>query len=160
MFSLTPFSSSPYKIGRRDLDMRKDPWDIDKMFDSMWKDFYNFARMPSQFSFLDNEIKVDIKENEKEYVVEAEIPGVEKDDITLELRDDILTLSVEKKDEIEENKENYIRRERYFGNLCRSFYVDDVDGEKVNAKFEKGILYVTLPKKEPSSPKKNQIPIE
>lgn len=160
MFSLTPFSSSPYRRDRRDLDMKKDSWGIEKMFDSMWKDFYDMSRMPSQFSFLDNDIKVDIKENEKEYIVEAEIPGVEKGDITLELKDDVLTLSVEKKDEVEENKENYIRKERYSGNLCRSFYVDDVDGEKVNAKFENGILYVTLPKKEPGSPKKNQIPIE
>ena len=44
--------------------------------------------------------------------------------------------------------------------MSRSFYVDNIDGEKVNAKFENGILYVTLPKKESNSPKKNQIPIE
>ena len=154
------FGLTPYRKGRRNLDMSRDSWDIDKMFDSMWEDFYSTMRVPDYFKTGEVGIKVDVKENESEYVVEAELPGVEKDDITLELRDELLTISVEKKDEIEEENDNYIRRERHFGSMSRSFYVDNIDGEKVNAKFENGILYVTLPKKESNSPKKNQIPIE
>lgn len=154
------FGLTPYRKGRRNLDMSRDSWDIDKMFNSMWEDFYSTMRVPDYFKTGEVGIKVDVKENESEYVVEAELPGAEKDDITLELRDELLTISVEKKDEIEEENDNYIRRERHFGSMSRSFYVDNIDGEKVNAKFENGILYVTLPKKESNSPKKNQIPIE
>ena len=154
------FGLTPYRKGRRNLDMSRDSWDIDKMFNSMWEDFYSTMRVPDYFKTGEVGIKVDVKENESEYVVEAELPGAEKDDITLELRDELLTISVEKKDEIEEENNNYIRKERHFGTMSRSFYVDNIDGEKVNAKFENGILYITLPKKESNSPKKNQIPIE
>ena len=154
------FGLTPYRKGRRNLDMSRDSWDIDKMFNSMWEDFYSTMRVPDYFKMGEVGIKVDVKENESEYVVEAELPGAEKDDITLELRDELLTISVEKKDEIEEENDNYIRRERHFGSMSRSFYVDNIDGEKVNAKFENGILYITLPKKESNSSKKNQIPIE
>ncbi len=154
------FGLTPYRRNKRDLDMRRDSWDIDKMFDSMWEDFYRSMRISDNFNMGEVNIKVDVKENENEYVVEAELPGVEKDDITLELRDELLTISVEKKDEIDEENDNYIRRERHYGSMSRSFYVDNIDGEKVKAKFENGILYVNLPKKESDSPKKNQIPIE
>lgn len=154
------FGLTPYRKGRRNLDMSRDSWDIDKMFNSMWEDFYSTMRVPDYFKTGEVGIKVDVKENESEYVVEAELPGAEKDDITLELRDELLTISVEKKDEIEEENNNYIRKERHFGTMSRSFYVDNIDGEKVNAKFENGILYITLPKKESNSSKKNQIPIE
>lgn len=154
------FGLTPYRRGRRNLDMRRGSWDIDKMFDSMWDEFYGTMRVPDDFYMGEGNIKVDVRENESEYVVEAELPGVEKDNITLELRDDLLTISVEKNEEIEEEKDNYIRRERHFGTMSRSFYVDDIDGEKVNAKFENGILYVMLPKKQLNSSGNNQIPIE
>ena len=57
-------------------------------------------------------------------------------------------------------KENYIRRERRFGSFRRSFYVDDIDQEKIKAKFDNGILRIRLPKKEGTSSKENRIPIE
>ena len=106
------FGLTPYRKGRRNLDMSRDSWDIDKMFNSMWEDFYSTMRVPDYFKTGEVGIKVDVKENESEYVVEAEQPGAEKDDITLELRDELLTISVEKKDEIEEENNNYIRKKR------------------------------------------------
>ena len=127
-------------------------WDFDQMFESMFDDMnYVDSYQP---------LKVDVKEKDKEYLLEVEIPGVEKEDISLEIRDDILTISAERKEEINEENENYIRKERRYGSFKRSFYVDNVDQEKIKAKFKNGVLKVKLPKKEITSPKENRIPIE
>ncbi|HSH35457.1 Hsp20/alpha crystallin family protein [Schnuerera sp.] len=147
MFGITPFRGIPRSLSRRW------GWDFDKIFDTILEEFDD-----KTFSY--DPMKVDIKERDKEYVLEAELPGTNKDNINLEIRDDILTISVEREEEFNEERENYIRRERRFGSFKRSFYVDDVDQEKVKAKFENGILKVRLPKKEGTSSKKNRIPIE
>jgi len=127
-------------------------WDFDQMFESMFDDMnYVSSYQP---------LKVDVREKDKEYLLEVEIPGVDKEDINIEIRDDILTISAERKEEINEEKENYIRKERRYGSFKRSFYVDNVDQEKIKAKFKNGVLKVKLPKKEITSPKENRIPIE
>jgi HSP20 family protein len=95
-----------------------------------------------------NAIKADIRENDKEYIVDAEIPGVNKEDIKLELRNDTLTISVEHKVDTEEKSENYLRRERKVGSFSRSFYVQNVKNDLVAAKYNNGILTVSLPKEE------------
>jgi len=107
-----------------------------------------------------NPMKTDIRETEKEYIVEAELPGVDKKDIKIDLKDDVLTISVEQSKEINEEKENYIRRERQYGSYCRSFYVDNVDNEKVTAKYDNGVLFVTLPKAKETKDKKSRIEIQ
>ncbi|MGE4283908.1 MAG: Hsp20/alpha crystallin family protein [Clostridia bacterium] len=91
-------------------------------------------------------IRADIKENEKEYIVEAELPGVSKEFIEIELRDDYLTISANHNQEINEEKENYIRKERRTGRISRSFYVESVRNEDVKATFNNGILKLVLPK--------------
>lgn len=144
MFGITPYRGFGSRLPR---EFRGDF--LDRMFDSMLEEFDDTY----------NPIKVDIKERDKEYLLEAEIPGVDKDDITLEIKDDILTLAVERKEEIDEEKENYIRKERRYGSFRRSFYIDDVDQDKIKAKFKNGVLKVKLPKKKTSS-KENRIPIE
>ena len=93
-------------------------------------------------------------------MLEAEIPGVDKEDINLEYKDDILTISVERKEEVNDERENYIRKERRYGSFKRAFYVDNVDEENIKAKFKNGVLKIKLPKKELISPKQNRISIE
>ena len=93
------------------------------------------------------------------YLLEAELPGVNKEDINVEIRDDILTIWVERKEEIKEERENYIRRERRYGSLRRSFPVDDVEQDKIEARFENGILYLDLPKRKDARDKVNRIQI-
>lgn len=153
MFGITPYERWRKGVGRRDI------WDIDRMFDSMMKNFYESMSWPIGDSSIGG-IRVDVKEDKDNYKLEAELPGVNKEDIRLELRDDIMTLSVEKNEQIKEEKENYLRQERRYGNFSRSFYVDDVNVDKIKAKFRDGILYITLPKKEPGKSKDNTIPIE
>lgn len=130
---------------------RNNTYDIDRIFDSMFEEF---------FLMNNEEMKVDIKENEKEYLLEAELPGINKNDINLELRDDILVISAKRKEEIDEEEENYIRKERRYGSISRSFNMNNIDKDKIKAKFDNGILYITLPKLESSIIKSKKIKIE
>lgn len=90
--------------------------------------------------------KLDIRENEKEYLVEADLPGFEKKDIKASYEDNYLTISA-KRDENKEDK-NYICRERSVGEVWRQFYVENVDEEEIEAKFANGVLKLVLPKRE------------
>lgn len=156
MFDLTPYRNRG--VSRREDYNAMDT--IDRMFNSMVKEFFNYVGFPSFTSMANEGIKVDIKENDKEYILEAEIPGVDKKDIKVELKDDLLTISVVRDEKIKEENENYIRKEIKRGRLERSFYVDNIKEDKIKAKFKDGILYVTLPKDESKESKSAQIKIE
>ncbi len=93
-------------------------------------------------------IKADVKETDKEYIVEAELPGVNKEDIVIDLHDDVLTLGVDIKQEKDEENDGYIYKERQRGSYRRSFNVVNIDNEKVKASYKDGILTVNLPKAE------------
>ncbi|MDD5018318.1 MAG: Hsp20/alpha crystallin family protein [Eubacteriales bacterium] len=94
-------------------------------------------------------MKADVKETKDAFIVEAEMPGVKKEDVTLICENGVLTISAKISDEKNEEKENYVRKERVTGEVKRSFALRKIDEENIAAKFEDGILYVTLPKKEP-----------
>lgn len=106
------------------------------------------------------DFRADIKENENEYVIEAEMPGINKEQITVEFRDQTLSISAEHMDARDEETENYIRRERRKGSMSRSFYVEDINVDEIKASYEDGVLKVLLPKLTPDAPKNHQIPIE
>jgi len=99
-----------------------------------------------------NLMKTDVRETEKSYEVDVDLPGFKKDEITLELKDGTLTISAAKGlDKDEKDKEGkYIRQERYAGACSRSFYVgENVEAKDVSAKYEDGILKISLPKQAP-----------
>ena len=99
-------------------------------------------------------MKTDIREKDGSYELDVDLPGFKKDEVQLNLENGYLTISAEKslnRDEKEEGKEKdegrYLRRERYAGRCSRSFYVgEDVEPEEVSAKFEDGILTISVPK--------------
>lgn len=104
--------------------------------------------------------RIDIVENDNGYVVSAELPGVQKNEIDIDIKDNTLTISGEKKFEKKEEKDNYLRVERSYGKFQRSLYLDqNVDREKISAKYKDGILQVTLPKKEEATPKKIEVKV-
>lgn len=148
MFGLTPYN-------KRGLTNRNDFFDMRSIFDSFFEDSFR-----SGFFGVSNPIKADIRENEKEYIIDAEIPGAKKEDIKLDLRDDTLTISVEHNEESKEERENYIRRERRYGSFSRSFYVENVKHEDVTAKYDNGILTVNIPKAEAGKERKRKIDIQ
>jgi HSP20 family protein len=91
--------------------------------------------------------RVDLKENDKEITVSVELPGLDEKDIEVTLSGDSLTIKGEKKEEIEDKKENYYRLERLYGTFQRVIPLPvEVDMKKVDASFKKGILHVKLPK--------------
>ncbi|MCX7842419.1 MAG: Hsp20 family protein, partial [Clostridia bacterium] len=94
-----------------------------------------------------------------EYILEAELPGVKKDEINLEVHDDRLTISVKKDEKAEEKKDNYLRRERRTSSMVRSFSIENIISDKITAKHENGILTLILPKKEETKPKGRKIDI-
>jgi len=102
------------------------------------------------------QIKVDVQENDKAYTVKAEVPGVKKEDINVQIEGNQVSISAESKQE-KDVKENgkVIRSERYYGSLYRSFTLgQDVDQAAATAKYADGVLQLTLPKKAGAATKK------
>jgi HSP20 family protein len=148
MFSLVPFSRRNEGLARRN-----DFWGFDRFFD----DFFNFT----PFSFWGNSpVRADIRETENEWLIDAELPGVDKKDIQIELNDGYLTISVERNDEVNEEKENFVRRERSYGSYKRCFYVDDVKEDEIKATYKNGILSLTVPKVKPTKKQGKRIDIQ
>jgi HSP20 family protein len=92
---------------------------------------------------------VNIKEDEKRYVLDLAIPGIDKKDLRIGIHEDVLTISSENKNEKEDVQDGYKRREFSYASFCRSFYLpDNVNKDKIEANYKDGILTVELPKEE------------
>ncbi|CEP66897.1 HSP20-like chaperone [Moorella glycerini] len=104
--------------------------------------------------------KADVKETEHEYIVEAELPGIEKENIIITYDDGALNISVKQDTIIDETRENFIRKERRSGSIERRFFLEGVEEEKISATYKNGLLTVKLPKKEAGLKRGKHIPIE
>lgn len=103
---------------------------------------------------------VDISEDDKEYLIKAEIPEVDKNDVKVTVENGVLTLSGERKMEQEERSAKHHRIERFYGSFARSFVVpDNADGSRITAEFKNGVLRVHLPKSEEAKPKQIEIKV-
>jgi HSP20 family protein len=103
---------------------------------------------------------VDIFENESEYVLKLELPEINRDDVKINLHEQTLTISGERKIENEDKREGYHRIERSYGQFYRSFTLPpNVNVEAINAQFKDGILRLTLPKREEAKPKQIEVKI-
>jgi HSP20 family protein len=108
---------------------------------------------------MPNAFRVDLRETEKEYIIEADLPGIRRNDINLHYENHYLTISAKRNDTQEVNEDNYVRKERHYGQFQRSIYVDNVLDEKIDAKFNDGVLTVTLPKQDTSKKQRGNIQI-
>lgn len=141
----------------------------ENLFDDMWNDAYELAPMfgrhnPLYGKHARNLMKTDVRETDNSYELDIDLPGFKKDEIQINLENGYLTIQAAKgldKDE-QDKKGRYIHQERYAGQCSRSFYVGDgIKSEDVNAKFEDGILKISMPKAAPKQlPPKNSITIE
>jgi HSP20 family protein len=103
---------------------------------------------------------IDVRENGKEIIIEAELPGLEEKDVDLSFRDGVITIKGEKRSEREEKKDDYHLTERSYGSFQRSFRLPDtVEVDKATANFDKGVLKVTLPKSAEAVKSEKKIPI-
>lgn len=97
-------------------------------------------------------MRTDIKERDDGYTLEVELPGVDKKDIVIDLKEGYLNVSVSKSDNSDNGKkDNYIHRERSFS-CSRSYYVGDIDKSEIKAKYDNGILNISIPKDSPKKP--------
>lgn len=128
-------------------------------FENLFGDFFNDDFL-SPLNGNGNKFSADIKENDSEYLVCAELPGVKKEDIELDFKDNKLIISAKREDIVDEKKENYIRKERNYGEFTRVFTFMNIDKDKITAKFENGELKITLPKKAIEKEQKSKIEIK
>ena len=104
---------------------------------------------------------IDVVENQDDYVVKAELPGVNKNDVKITVQNDVLTIRGEKKSEKEEKENSYHRIERSFGVFQRSFTLPkSVKNEKIEASYDNGVLTVKLPKIEEAKPKEIEVKVK
>ncbi len=127
---------------------------LDDFFDDFWNipDF-TLLKIP-RMTFP----KLDIKEEDGNYVIMAEVPGFSKEEINIEVKDDLLTIFSEHKEEKEKEKEGYIYKERSNRSFSRSLRMPDhITSEEIKAELKDGLLTLSIPKKEPEPPKRVEI---
>ena len=136
---------------------------FDDFFDDAFDKRFFGEHNPLYGKHAKNLMKTDVRETENTYEVDIDLPGFKKDEIDVDLKDGYLTISASKGlDKDQKDKEGkYIRQERYAGAMSRSFYVGDIQPEQISAKYEDGILKISLPKQEKRElPKQSTIAIE
>ena len=109
-----------------------------------------------------NQFRTDVTDEGDHYLLETDLPGFEKKDITLDIHDDMLTIRAERKSKVEEKdqKDKVIRMERSYGSYQRSFDISGVDADQIQAKCIDGVLRLTLPKLERTLPQGRRLEIE
>ena len=119
-------------------------------FGDVFDRFFENSLLPqweNEFSLRNWAPSVDIYEEETEIVLKAEVPGLSKEDITVEVNEGLLTIKGEKKEEKEEKEKTYYRTERRYGSFQRSFYLPEgVNTEEIKASYKKGVLELRIPK--------------
>eukprot|EP01102_Stenamoeba_stenopodia_P007003 TRINITY_DN1955_c0_g1_i1.p1 TRINITY_DN1955_c0_g1~~TRINITY_DN1955_c0_g1_i1.p1 ORF type:complete len:218 (+),score=59.04 TRINITY_DN1955_c0_g1_i1:217-870(+) len=148
--------------GRRELGHRhRRHWDPFRDF--FGDDFYSAFSLPTLTSAIPNTWtpSVDISETEKEFTIHAELPGVKKEDLKLQIDDDVLTVQGERKFEKVEEGREFRKRERSYGSFARTFQLPEgVDQESIKASFKDGVLEVSIPKAQEQKPKGRTIEVE
>ncbi len=121
---------------------------FDEFFGNAFDDYMKDTQRALYGKHSKNLMKTDVKETDESYEVDIDLPGFQKDEVSLDLKNGYLTVSAAKgldKDE-EDKKGRYIRQERYAGSCSRSFYVGDIRPEDIKAKYEAGVLRLSVPK--------------
>lgn len=149
----------PFESFLREMDtLHKE---MDRLFEDFWKGSGSHASMASPWHRGGLTPRVDETEDEKAFHVRIELPGMGQDDVDVTLSGGVLTIRGEKKRDEEEKGKDFYRRERAFGAFRRSLPIPvEVDESKIDARFEKGILYIELPKTEEAQKKVKHIPVK
>lgn len=123
-----------------------------------WDDLFLFPKfLPTNY----NVPAIDVEETDKNILVKADLPGLDKKDITISLEDNILSIKGEKKEEKIEKSKTYLRSERFCGSFVRDIPIHaEIDTEKIDAKYNDGVLELNLPKKDVKQLKAKSIEIK
>lgn len=145
MFDLVPFRKNN-GLRRRD--------SFEGMLDSFFNDdFFN------GFPAFSKGFNVDLRETDSQYIIEADLPGVNKDSLNIYYENNYLTISAKREDVLEDNSSGFIRRERSYGEFSRAFYVDNIDENSIDASFNNGVLNITMNKLSKVNPNRRSIDI-
>jgi len=135
--------------------------EMDRLFEDLWRDRGRFSLLPETRSGGEAWPSVDEMEDEKGYRITVDLPGMDDKDVEVTLGDGMLTIRGEKKHEDEEKRGDYYRKERSVGSFRRVLAIPgEVDEEKIQASFRKGVLTVDLPKSEAAQKKVKRIDID
>jgi HSP20 family protein len=129
------------------------------MVDRLFDDFMPLERVPAAFS--GHQTPVDVVESEKDFVVKANVPGIPKDNLEIEIHEDTVVIRGKYDEQKESKTEGYRLKERHSGSFVRVLPLGvTVDSEKASAKIEDGVLVLTLPKVQPELPKAKRLQIQ
>ncbi|WP_125606343.1 Hsp20/alpha crystallin family protein [Lapidilactobacillus bayanensis] len=133
-------------------------------FDDLFSDhfFNNLGRTFYGLSESNQELKTDIKETDKDYQVNVELPGMNKDDIKVSYDQDVLTISGQKDSFVDhgDQKGNTLMSERRYGKFVRQYHLPNIEADKISGKYDQGVLKITLPKAAPNNNTEHQIQID
>lgn len=136
------YSMMPYRAQR---DLRNEKHMPSLFDDRFFRSFFDMNDWMGNMGF-----RVDVHDDQDHYTLEAELPGVKEDQIDLSVENDTLTISADMKSERKDEKAYY--SERRVGHVSRSFSLDGIDQDNITADYRNGILYVTMPKLQPTQP--------
>jgi len=146
MFELIPFDRRGSRISA---------YDPFRMLDDMERSFFGGGNHPAMASF-----RTDVTDTGDAFVLDAELPGFKKEDIKIDVENDCLTITAERKADEEEKQKNFIKRERFYGSFSRSFDVSGVNVDGIEAAYNDGILKLTMPKKVETVPPTRRLEIK
>ena len=124
-----------------------------RMFDEMDRRFFNSVPTVSAF-------RTDVLDTGNAYKLECELPGFKKEDLKIDVENDVLTISAERKSGEKEEKNNYVKRERFYGSFSRSFDVSGIQVDNIEAAYTDGVLTLTMPKKAAEIPASRRLEIK
>ncbi len=133
----------PFNRKNKEISTNTGIGDFYNLLDDFFSNDWPFRRILTYDTF-----KVDVEDNGKEYLIEAEMPGVDKKDINVELNDGKLTISITRDESSETKKKNFIHKERRYNSMSRSIYLEDSKPDAIKAKLENGLLKIIVPKVE------------
>lgn len=133
----------PFNRKNKEISTNTGIGDFYNLLDDFFSNDWPFRRTLTYDTF-----KVDVEDNGKEYLIEAEMPGVDKKDINVELNDGKLTISITRDESSETKKRNFIHKERRYNSMSRSIYLEDSKPDAIKAKLENGVLKIIVPKVE------------
>lgn len=140
MFNIVPYN----QYARNDLRRAGNYNDLYNIFDDFW------GNSLMRNNNLRDVFKVDVTENENEYLIEADLPGVKKEEIDLKIDDNALIISVSHEDEKSSEDKNYLHKERYVSSMKRRINLEASKINDISAKLEDGVLSIVVPKEDPS----------
>ena len=146
MFELIPFDRRGSRVS---------VYDPFRMIDELERSFFNNNTHPAVSAF-----RTDVTDTGDAFVLDAELPGFKKEDIKIDVENDCLTISAERKLDEEEKQKNYIKRERFYGSFSRSFDVSGVNVDGIEAAYSDGVLKLTMPKKVETVPASRRLEIK